>query len=94
MVSIEIRQLEMEKGEVIRFFKKQVELFRNLRKEIEKVEWNDARYDELVTSMNIIGAALSQGIQELTNGSQVYAIDELLPLVEEYKAVARDFPKL
>ncbi|MBR2024194.1 MAG: hypothetical protein IKA02_00110 [Clostridia bacterium] len=94
MVSVEIRQLEMEKNEVIRFFKKQIETFRNVKKEIEKVQWNDARYDELVNAMNQIGMALSQGIQILTNGNKVYIIDDLLPLVEEYKALARQFPKI
>lgn len=94
MVSVEIRQLEMEKSEVIRFFKKQIELFRNLKKEIERVQWNDQRYDELIIAINEIGMALSQGIQMLTNGNQVYAIDELLPLVEEYRALARQFPKI
>ena len=94
MISVEIRQLEMEKSEVIRFFKKQIELFRNLKKEIERVQWNDQRYDELIIAINEIGMALSQGIQMLTNGNQVYAIDELLPLVEEYRALARQFPKI
>ena len=94
MISVNIRDLEMEKNEVIRFFKKQIDTFKTLKKEIEKVQWNDTKYDELVSAMNEIGTALSQGIQVLTNGSKVYIVDDLLPLVGEYKSLARQFPKI
>lgn len=94
MVNVEIRQLEMEKSEVIHFFKKQIDAFNNIKKEIERVQWNDSKYDELINAMNLIGSSLSQGIQTLTNGSEVYVIDELIPLVNEYKAKSREFPKL
>lgn len=94
MTHVEINQLEMQKQEILRIFKKQLDDFRSLKKEIEKVEWADAKYDALVTSMNEIARAIAQGIETITNGYDTYVIDELLPLVKDYVSVARDFPKI
>lgn len=93
MISIDISQLEMEKQEILRIFKKQLDSFRSLKKEIEKVEWADAKYDDLVSSINEITRAISQAIGEITNGYDTYVIDELLPLAKDYVDIAREFPK-
>lgn len=93
MISIDISQLEMEKQEILRIFKKQLDSFRSLKKEVEKVEWADAKYDDLISSINEITRAISQAIGEITNGYDTYAIDELLPLARDYVDIAREFPK-
>ena len=93
MISIDISQLEMEKQEILRVFKKQLDSFRSLKKEVEKVEWADAKYDDLVSSINEITRAITQAIGEITNGYYTYAIDELLPLAKDYVNIAREFPK-
>ena len=93
MISIDISQLEMEKQEILRIFKKQLDSFRSLKKEVEKVEWADAKYDDLISSINEITRAVSQAIGEITNGYDTYAIDELLPLARDYVDIAREFPK-
>jgi len=94
MINIEINALENEKQAVIMFYKKQVEAFRSVKRDAEKVEWADSRYDEFVESMNSIGSALSALLQTITNGSDVYVISELLPLAREYLENERKFPRL
>ena len=94
MTNVEINQLEMQRQEILRIFKKQLEAFQGLKKEIERVEWADDKYDRLVTAINEIASAISQAIHKITNGNNTYAIDELLVLARNYVAVAREFPKL
>lgn len=94
MVEININALENEKQNVIMFYKKQIEAFRNIKKEAEKVQWADSNYDDFVSSMNIIGSALSQMLQAITNGTDVYIISDVLPLAREYLENERKFPKI
>ncbi len=94
MINIEINALESEKQTVIMFYKKQVEAFRTIKREAERVEWADSKYDEFVDSMNLIGSALSTLLQTITNGSDVYVISDLLPLAREYLENERKFPKI
>ena len=94
MTELNIRDLEDERDEILRFFKKQLEKFRYLKRDIEKSEWSDSNYDELIVSMNAIGKALSEAVLRLTNGDNAYIIDELLPLAKSYVAVADAFPKI
>ncbi len=94
MINIDINSLESEKQTVIMFYKKQVEAFRNIKREAEKVQWADSKYDEFVSSMNTIGSTLSTLLQTITNGSDVYVISDLLPLAREYLENERKFPKL
>lgn len=94
MFSIDINALESEKQTVISFYKKQLEAYRYLKREIEKVQWSDANYDSLVSTLNIISRALSNMIQTITNGIDVYAISELIPLANQYVENERKFPKI
>ena len=84
MINIEKNALENEKELVISFYKKQIEAFHSIKKASEKIQWNDENYDKYIACMNEIGRALSCAIQVLTNGDDVYIIDELLPLINEY----------
>ena len=84
MIKIDVNALESEKQSVIMFYKKQIESFRYIKKEAEGVQWADSKYDDFVDSMNIIGEALSQMLQAITNGSDVYVISDILPLANEY----------
>ena len=74
--------------------KKQVEAFRRIKKEAEKVQWADANYDEFVTTMNIIGQALCNILGTISNGTDVYVISELLPLARAYLENERKFPRI
>lgn len=94
MYKIEISSLEAEKQSVIYFYKRQLEEFRHMKKEIEKVQWYDANYDRLIESMNIIGRELSNIIQTITNGNDVFVISDLIPLARQYKENERKFPKI
>ena len=94
MIHVEIKDVENEKLAILSFYKKQIEAFRNLKKEIEKVQWDDANYDAFVVSMNAIGASLAKIIQTLSNGRDVYIISELLLLSQEYMSLAKKFPKI
>ena len=94
MLKIDVNALESEKQTVIAFYKKQVEAFRNIKKEAEGVQWADANYDEFVSSMNIIGGALSKILHTISNGSDVYAISDILPLAREYLENERKFPRI
>ena len=94
MIEIDIKDLEAERDEILRFFKKQLEKYRGLKRDIEKAEWADSNYDALVDSMNAIGKALAQAILTITNGNDAYIIDELIPLAKDYISVATEFPKV
>ncbi|MBQ7333210.1 MAG: hypothetical protein IJW38_02555 [Clostridia bacterium] len=93
MTKIDINALELERNEVLRFFKNQLEKFRQLKREIEKVQWTDSNYDAMVDAMNQIGSALTDAIGAITNGYDAYIIDDLIPLAKDYLSVAREFPK-
>lgn len=94
MIRIDVNSLEQEKQAVIMFYKKQIEAFRYIKKEAERVQWADSNYDEFVSSMNMIGDALSAMLQSITNGSDVYVISDVLPLAREYLDNERRFPKI
>jgi len=94
MIRIDVNSLEQEKQAVIMFYKKQIEAFRYIKKEAERVQWADSNYDEFVSSMNMIGDALSTMLQSITNGSDVYVISDVLPLAREYLDNERRFPKI
>ena len=92
-VCLNLSDLESDKYAVIDFYKRQIEAFRYMKKEIERVPWADAKYDQLVDAMNAIGYALSEAIQRISNGSEVYAISDLIPLANEYLSIASKFPR-
>ena len=94
MIKIDINALECEKQEIIQIYKRQVEAFRYIKKEAEKVQWADSKYDEFVNSMNEIGSILSRILGEITNGTDVYVISQLLPLARTYLDNERMFPKI
>ena len=94
MIKIDIESLEREKIAILAFYKKQIEAYRILRQECEKVQWSDQNYDRFVESMNIIGNNLSKIIQSLSDGRDVYMISELLDLVNKYTECAKAFPKI
>ena len=94
MIRIDVNSLEQEKQAVIMFYKKQIEAFCYIKKEAERVQWADSNYDEFVSSMNMIGDALSTMLQSITNGSDVYVISDVLPLAREYLDNERQFPKI
>lgn len=94
MIEIDINALEGEKQTVIMFYKKQIEAFRHIKKEAEKVEWADSNYDEFVSSMNLIGDALCKMLNTITNGTDVYVISDIVPLARKYLENERRFPKI
>ena len=94
MIRIDVNSLEQEKQAVIMFYKKQIEAFRHMKREAEKVEWADSKYDEFVSSMNLIGDALCKILNTITNGTDVYVISELVPLARRYLENERRFPKI
>ena len=94
MYKIDIDSVENEMQGVIAFYKKQIEAFRQIRKQIETVQWSDANYDRLIVSMNTIGKELCNIIQHLSNGNDVYVISEILPLAKEYLSNQTKFPRI
>ncbi|MBQ4509964.1 MAG: hypothetical protein II984_04505 [Clostridia bacterium] len=94
MTKIDINALESERDDILRFFKKQLERYRELKRQMEKVQWYDANYDATVDALNAIGRALSEAISTLSDGYGAYIIDDLIPLAKDYLSVARDFPKI
>ncbi|MBP3321517.1 MAG: hypothetical protein J6M12_04115 [Clostridia bacterium] len=91
-ITIDVIDLENEKELAIRYYKKQLEAFHSLKKEIERVNWSDARYDALVNCMNDIGLTLTETLGKISNGYDVYAISDTLPLAYEYLENAKRFP--
>lgn len=94
MTKIDINALESERDDILRFFKKQLERYRELKRQMEKVQWYDANYDATVDALNTIGRALSEAVSTLSDGYGAYIIDDLIPLAKDYLSVARDFPKI
>jgi uncharacterized protein YjgD (DUF1641 family) len=92
-VKIDLNALEAEKHTVISVYKRQLEAFRYIKKELEKVEWADEKYDELIDSMNVIGQALSSALQTLSNGHDVRVISALIPLANRYLENEKQFPR-
>lgn len=87
-------QLKNEEAVVIRFLKEQINAFSSIKKTIENVQWADAKYDELIICMNVIGAEISDLIQMLTNGRDVYVLSELTVLIDQYTKLENSFPRL
>ncbi len=92
MVKIGINELENEKQAVISVYKKQLDALQWLKKDIEKAEWADIHYDQLVVSINEIIEKLCDVLQILTNGKDVYVIDELIDLANDYLNCGKKFP--
>ena len=90
MVHINMRDLEYEAMTVVKFYEKQQEAFRVIKKAAENVQWADANYDAFVDSMNIIGMELSK----ITDGDEVYMITELLQRGKDYLENEKMFPLL
>lgn len=93
-VKIDLNMLESEKQDVIRIYKRQLDAFHHIKKELENVQWDDEHYDQLINSINIIGQALSSTLQSLTNGNNVYMISDLISVAEQYLDFAKKFPRL
>lgn len=91
-IKADTAQLRNEQEAIIRFFKEQIDAFANMKKTIEKVQWADSKYDELIVCMNGIGAAISNLIQVLTNGRDVYILSEFMNLLDQYTNLANSFP--
>ena len=94
MIKVDIDSLKKEEREIFNFFKKQISEFQEIKKACEKVEWNDELYDSFIESMNIIGKTISQIIQCLTNGRDVYLISEFIPYLNNYLETAKKFPRV
>ena len=91
-IKADTAQLKNEEYAITRFLKEQINAFTNIKKIIERVQWADSRYDELIVSMNEIGVAISNLIQVLTNGRDVYILSELTVLLNQYTNLANSFP--
>lgn len=92
MIKVDLKALEREKAAVRAFHKKQVEAFVEIKKEAEKAQWADDKFDEFVQCMNSISSTLAATLQTLSNGRDVYMIDELTLAAEEYLEFERRFP--
>lgn len=93
-VKINLDNLKSEKNNVIYIYKKQLDAFRYIKQQIERVQWYDDQYDRLIESLNIIGRTLSNALHTLTNGNEVYAIDDLTAYAERYLDNERKFPHI
>ncbi len=93
-VKISISSLESEKNTIIATYKKQIEEFQHLKSRLENVEWYDEQYDRLIEHLNRIASAISDALHTLTNGREVYAINDVLYYAERYLDNETKFPKL
>lgn len=87
-------ELKNEASNIIHFLNKQIDAFTSIKKIIENIQWADSKYDNLIICMNDIGSSISNLIQELTNGRDVYILSELMVLLDQYIDLASDFPKI
>lgn len=93
-IKINIGSLEEERFTVIATYKKMLEDFSHIKALVEKVGWYDEQYDKLIDSLNTIAFSLSNAIYMLTNGYNVYAVDELIHSAESYLNTQKAFPKI
>ena len=94
MVHMNMRELELEEMDIIQFYKRQLDAYHRIKKEAEKVQWADARYDAFVSSMNAIGKELAALLQSLSDGDNVYILTELMQFGKDYLENERKFPSL
>ena len=92
-VKLNISDLEAERRTIIMIYKKQLESYYQIKKQIENARWDDERYDRTIDSLNTIGRALLDGLEKLTNGNEVYAIDEVILASKKYLENKSRFPK-
>ena len=93
-VKLNINSIENEKREIVRIYKKQVEAYQQIKKYIEHAKWDDERYDRLIEILNIIGGTLSNALHNLTNGDNVYIIDDLVFAAQKYLENRGKFPQI
>ena len=93
-IKFNINDLENEKREIVRIYKKQVEAYQQIKKYIEHAKWDDERYDTLIESLNNIGSTLSNALHSLTNGDDVYIIDDLVWAAQKYLENSSKFPRI
>lgn len=92
LIKLDLNDLEMEKNEIIRVYKNQLDNYSQIKKTVERLTWDDDRYDELIQSLNQIAHALMEGLNALTNGNDVYIIDDLSYWAKKYLENAKKFP--
>ena len=92
LIKVDLNDLEIEKNEIIRVYKNQLDNYIQIKKTVERLTWDDERYDELIQSLNQIARALMEGLNALTNGNDVYIIDDLAYWAKKYLENAKKFP--
>lgn len=92
LIKVDLNDLEIEKNEIIRVYKNQLDNYIQIKKTVERLTWDDERYDELIQSLNQIAHALMEGLNALTNGNDVYIIDDLAYWAKKYLENAKKFP--
>ena len=92
LIKVDLNDLEIEKNEIIRVYKNQLDNYIQIKKTVERLTWDDERYDELIQSLNQIARALMEGLNALTNGNDVYIIDDLSYWAKKYLENAKKVP--
>ena len=91
-IKLNISDLEIEKNEIIRVYKKQLETCYQIKKSFERISWDDERYDKCIESINLIFKSLLNALNTLTNGDDLYIIDDLICFAKKYMDNGKKFP--
>lgn len=93
-IKLNISTVETEKTEIIKIYKTLLDDYRQIKRYVERANWNDEKYYYLVESLNTIGKALSNALNTLTNGNDVYIIDDLIFWTDKYLENKNNFPQI
>lgn len=93
-IKLNISTVETEKTEIIKIYKTLLDDYRQIKRYVERANWNDEKYYYLVESLNTIGKALSNALHTLTNGNDVYIIDDLIFWTDKYLENKNNFPQI
>lgn len=93
-IKLNISALEIEKNDIIRLYKKQLEDYRQIKKLVERAAWDDEKYYALIENLNIVGKSLAKALHALTDGDNIYIIDDLVFWTQKYLENKDKFPQI
>lgn len=75
------------------FYRNQCEAVKKLKRKCENANWNDRIYTQVMTDLNEVLSQIASGVAELTDGSKVRMLDELIPRAEHYANTKNRYPQ-
>lgn len=92
-IKCDTQTLESYKADIKSFYHNQRDAVKKLKRKCENANWHDRVYNAVMNDLNAVLYEIASAIAELTDGSKVRMLDELIPLLEEYAKTACRYPR-